>query len=68
MKLLLLGATGRTGRLAWQQVRVSFNGTPAPRLTIARATVARFLIETVETGAYRRQSPTISGEKFNPEG
>ncbi len=43
-----------------QNVRVSFQNSPAPALTISRSAVAKFIMDCIAKREYVRQSPTIS--------
>jgi putative NADH-flavin reductase len=54
---------GLTNHSSRQQVIVSFNGVPRPRLTISRQTVARFMLDALAGHRYIRQAPVISAGK-----
>lgn len=43
-----------------QEVRVSYNNSPAPKLTISRKAVAEFMIEALEDDSLIRKLPVIS--------
>jgi putative NADH-flavin reductase len=43
-----------------QEIIVSFNNTPTPKLLISRLSVAKFMLDVVEKNLYVRQMPVIS--------
>jgi len=72
MRILLPGATGRTGQLLLEQVRPVFltnskkrrnvivHNNSNPRLFIGRKNLAGFMLDVVEKNLYRRESPQVS--------
>jgi putative NADH-flavin reductase len=57
-------AAGLTNSRKKKPVIVSFNNSPAPRLTISRSNLACFMLDVLEKNLYVRQLPVVSTKGF----
>ncbi|MFN8394356.1 MAG: SDR family oxidoreductase [Bacteroidia bacterium] len=62
MNWVVVRPVGLSNGKSKESVIVSFNNQPKPTLTIPRVDVAKFMMDTLQSGEYLHQTPTISGK------